>query len=22
MTKIAILDDYTGVALEYGDWSA
>ena len=22
MTKIAILDDYIGVALEYGDWSA
>jgi phosphoglycerate dehydrogenase-like enzyme len=22
VTKIAILDDYTGVALEYGDWSA
>ena len=22
MTKIAILDDYVGVALEYGDWSA
>ncbi|HEY0936158.1 MAG TPA: D-2-hydroxyacid dehydrogenase family protein [Trebonia sp.] len=22
MTKIAILDDYLGVALEYGDWSA
>ncbi len=22
MTKIAILDDYMGVALEYGDWSA
>src|ERR1700759_4658352 len=21
MTKIAILDDYIGVALEYGDWS-
>ena len=22
MTRIAILDDYIGVALEYGDWSA
>ena len=22
MTKIAILDDYIGVALEYGEWSA
>ncbi len=22
MTKIAILDDYVSVALEYGDWSA
>ncbi len=22
MTKIAILDDYVGVALKYGDWSA
>src|ERR1700689_698350 len=22
VTKIAILDDYIGVALEYGDWSA
>ncbi len=22
MTKIAILDDYIGIALEYGDWSA
>lgn len=22
MTKIAVLDDYIGVALEYGDWSA
>ena len=22
MTKVAILDDYTGVALEYGDWTA
>ena len=22
MTKIAILDDYIGVALEYGDWTA
>ena len=21
MTKIAILDDYIGVALEYGDWN-
>ena len=22
MTKVAILDDYIGVALEYGDWTA
>src|SRR5580698_1618045 len=22
VTKIAVLDDYVGVALEYGDWSA
>ena len=22
MTQIAVLDDYIGVALEYGDWTA